>query len=1029
MSEPLCPRGSEWRRWDLQVHTPFSALNNGFGQDFNHYAKTVFETAVENKIAVIGVTDYFCIDGYKRLLALRDDAVSLTDLIGEDHADAARRILLVPNIELRTSVIVTRPGHSDSRVNFHVLFSEKVDPDTIGEHFLRELKFTAEANPDHVDERWSLTSQNLKALGSRLKTEHKEFQKLSDLYVGMSNAVVSHEEVTKTLERQASRFQDKFLLLTPVDEDLSECSWDGQAHLTRKLFIQKSHMLLSANGNTRLFGLGLKHASVHDFIKEFKTLKPCVHGSDAHSYDTLFEPAERRYLWIKADPTFEGLKQVLHEPEDRVFIGSLPTSLQRASSRPTKVVDSVEITKTPGAGILEEWFNCSLPLNAELVAIIGNKGNGKSALADVLGLLGNTPRHQSFGFLKADRFRDPKNNKARHFQASLRWADGSSEGPVSLAADPDAEAVEKVRYVAQNYLEEICNEVGLGKDSRFQAELQQVIFSHVEDSERLGFETLDQLLEHKSEEVSKGIDILVGELTEINASIVAQEERLTAKHRKTLDLQLAEKRRESDAHDQAKPAPVVKPEDDPGSKQQSQQTTADIEAKRQSLRELEASIRELKAQDGRLARRKSAAERLSTKLKNLQRQVEVSLSEAAADLSEVGLTRDQIVTFQVVSAPIDEVIHQVDVERAALTAELDPDRPDSRESRRAATEKGIENLQESLSAPHRLYQEYLQQLKEWEAARGDILGSAHQPGTIRFLEQAIRDLDGAPKELRALAKARDRKALEILREKQRLRKYYEDYYGSVQEFLSSHHLAASDTFKVTFTVTIVQSGFAESFLGQINQRKLGYFAGVEEGAAALKRLTDSTDWNSGRSTIRFARQVVARLKNDGGNKRDVHEQLMQGRTVQALYDFIFSFGYLSPIYKLTWDGKGLEQLSPGERGNLLLIFYLLVARDDIPLVIDQPEENLDNQTVVRTLVPCIKDAKKRRQIVMVTHNPNLAVVCDAEQVIYAEIHKERLNEVSYVGGSIEDPVINQRIVDVLEGTRPAFDKRDARYQP
>ena len=265
----------------------------------------------------------------------------------------------------------------------------------------------------------------------------------------MLNAVVSHEEVTETLERQASRFQDKFLLLTPADEDLSECSWDGQAHLTRKLYIQKSHMLLSANGNTRLFGLGLKHPSVRDFIKEFKTLKPCVHGSDAHSYDTLFEPAERRYLWIKADPTFEGLKQILHEPEDRVFIGTIPASLQRAPSRPTKVVDSVEITKTPGASILEEWFNCSLPLNAELVAIIGNKGNGKSALADVLGLLGNTPRHQSFGFLKEDRFRDPKNNKARHFQASLRWADGNAEGPVSLAADPDAEAVEKVARVCR----------------------------------------------------------------------------------------------------------------------------------------------------------------------------------------------------------------------------------------------------------------------------------------------------------------------------------------------------------------------------------------------------------------------------------------------------------------------------------------------------------------------------------------------------------------------------------------------------
>jgi predicted ATP-dependent endonuclease of OLD family len=175
--------------------------------------------------------------------------------------------------------------------------------------------------------------------------------------------------------------------------------------------------------------------------------------------------------------------------------------------------------------------------------------------------------------------------------------------------------------------------------------------------------------------------------------------------------------------------------------------------------------------------------------------------------------------------------------------------------------------------------------------------------------------------------------------------------------------------------------------------------------------------------------VVERLKGEGAASRGIQEQLVQSETVQGLYDFLFSLGYLSPIYRLTWDGKGLEQLSPGERGNLLLIFYLLVDRDDIPLVIDQPEENLDNQTVVRTLVPCIKDAKKRRQIVMVTHNPNLAVVCDAEQVIYAEIRKDQGNEVRYIGGSIEDPVMNQKIIDVLEGTRPAFDQRDARYQP
>jgi hypothetical protein len=269
----------------------------------------------------------------------------------------------------------------------------------------------------------------------------------------------------------------------------------------------------------------------------------------------------------------------------------------------------------------------------------------------------------------------------------------------------------------------------------------------------------------------------------------------------------------------------------------------------------------------------------------------------------------------------------------------------------------------------------------------------------------------------------------VLREKQKLRRYYEKYYGAVQQFLSSHPLAASDHFKVTFNVAIVQSGFHEEFLGKINQRRTGAFAGVEEGAAELKRLLDVTNWNSAKSVLRFTRELLARLKTVNGRVLDISEQLRQGESVQVLYDYIFSFGYLSPIYRLTWEGKGLEQLSPGERGNLLLIFYLLVDRDDIPLVIDQPEENLDNQTVVKTLVPCMKDAKRRRQIVMVTHNPNLAVVCDAEQVIYAEIHKDRGNEVIYLSGSIEDPVVNKKIVDVLEGTRPAFDKRDAKYLP
>ena len=64
---------------------------------------------------------------------------------------------------------------------------------------------------------------------------------------------------------------------------------------------------------------------------------------------------------------------------------------------------------------------------------------------------------------------------------------------------------------------------------------------------------------------------------------------------------------------------------------------------------------------------------------------------------------------------------------------------------------------------------------------------------------------------------------------------------------------------------------------------------------------------------------------------------------------------------------------------------------------------------------------------MVTHNPNLAVVCDSDQIIHAEIRKEQASEVIFTPGAIENPEINQRVIDILEGTRPAFDKRDSKY--
>jgi hypothetical protein len=194
------------------------------------------------------------------------------------------------------------------------------------------------------------------------------------------------------------------------------------------------------------------------------------------------------------------------------------------------------------------------------------------------------------------------------------------------------------------------------------------------------------------------------------------------------------------------------------------------------------------------------------------------------------------------------------------------------------------------------------------------------------------------------------------------------------------------------------------------------------------------DFNDESDVVAFLDEIMDHLvydRRDPANPQRVRiaGQLRQDRTVISLYDYIFSLEFLRPRYVLKLGGKELGQLSPGERGILLLAFYLLIDKDNIPLVIDQPEENLDNQTLYEFLVKCIKEAKKRRQIVLVTHNPNLAVVCDAEQVVCCSIDKVQGNRIEYESGAIENPSINKRIIDILEGTKPAFDNRKLKYEP
>lgn len=1027
------PRGSEWRKWDLHVHTPFSIMNNEFGDDFDEYAKTLLQKAIHNKIAVIGVTDYFSIEGYKHLKLLLKDRERLEAIIGVNLAQEARKIYFIPNIELRLSVIVKRKDGRDSKVNFHVIFSDDVDVHTIEDYFLRELKFTAEANPGHFDERWSLTLNNLEDLGKKLKAQHVEFRDRSDLYIGMLNAVVSHEDVTKVLENQASRFKDRYLIVVPVDEDLSEISWNGQGHLPRKILIQKSHMIFSSNLGTRQFCLGKKHSTIKDFKDEFKSLKPCIHGSDSHCYDTLFEPAEKRYVWIKADPTFQGLRQLLNEPEGRIYLGDVPPCILRIEEKATKYMSEVQFERTDLAKENQTWFFGDLPLNHGLVAIIGNKGNGKSALADILALLGDThvsDTLNNFSFLNQDRFLDPKAKLGGMFSAKITWRSGL-EITRRLDESIDKSAVELVKYIPQKYLESICSELKESNKTEFYRELMEVIFSHVEDADRLGKETLSELIDYLTNEKEESISQLVDELEDINIEIVYLENQLTGEYRKSLEAQLVQLYSELKAHEEVRPAEVKEPEEDMQAQEVMKKITSELLDLQRRTSELEKGLSSNKEINRKSALQIAAAEKLLTRIDNLERQMNTFYSESAEDGNVLELDVKEVVTLKVNLHPI----HDVQSRAKKLSLDAKTSLNENVEDSLAAQTKMIRDEMKArhlhLDEPNRKYQSYLQQLADWQKKHEEIIGSIENTTSIVGLKAKLAALDDLPAHLDGLKNKRKDNVREIFKAKEQLLEEYRKLYSPVQEFINRHHMSKKHEI-LQFFASIKVDGLVDGLMYMINKGRKGSFQGEQEGRDRLRVLVSSSDFSTGDGVQSFLESVQEHLEYDKreGNSKKVllRDQLRQQVSPENLYNFLYGLSYLKPRFELRWQNKPLDQLSPGERGNLLLVFYLLIDKRDIPLIIDQPEENLDNQTIATMLVPAIKEAKERRQIIIVTHNPNLAVVCDADQIIHSQLDKTNGNRVVYTSGSIENPGITELIVDVLEGTKPAFDLRDAKYE-
>lgn len=754
---------------------------------------------------------------------------------------------------------------------------------------------------------------------------------------------------------------------------------------------------------------------------------PLVICSDNHNAK---EFKVKESTWVEADTTLDGLKHAILESESRFFIGQLPEKVARVENNSTRYIEGIEIHKKPGSKFAESWFDSDLQLNEGLVAIIGNKGSGKSALADIIGLLGDSKQESSFSFLNETKFREVKNNKSQHFVGTLKWKSGN-RSTKDLSEHVGKNTVELVKYIPQNYLEKICNEISSSQESEFDKELKKVIFSHVDPADRLEKESLDEAIEERTGEVSNAISSRKKELSSINQKIIELEEMQDDSYRESIQNQLKVKREQIAAHDKRKPKVVPRPDKavkDPAT----QKILGDLKAAKRELDDLTKEIAETENQRSKAAKLIALVDNLKQRFENFSQEYEELARSSSPELRKIGIDLSDILTVKIDLSRLTDLRKKSLADRRALDLKLNEQDTKSLVNRKAAAERKMERLKAKLDEPNKRYADYEKALKDWQNKKDEIIGKSNIAGSLRYFEGQLKELSELPDRITEATEQRKQVVREIYTKISELVEVYQTLYEPVQQFIATHELA-KDRFNLKFQVSIVESNFVDTFLEKINQRVSGSFMGTDEARERLRNLLAKYDLNKKDEVISFLEDIINHLKIDmsGENFRpnSIQAQLRKGIKIFDLYEYVFALDYLKPKYSLTLGEKPLSQLSPGEKGMLLLVFYLLIDKEDIPLIIDQPEENLDNQTVFQVLVPCIKEAKNRRQIVIVTHNPNLAVVCDADQVITAQHDKKDNERITYISGSIENSPINKAVVDILEGTKKAFDNRDAKYLP
>lgn len=906
------------------------------------------------RVSVLGITDYFSLRSYKRFVS--------------SCPDDLQSVFAFPNVEMRLSV-ETRTGQG---VNIHLLISpEDKDHVAKAEEQIRRLEF----NFDGED--YPCTDEGLTRLGRRYLVGDAHAAPEKALVEGASQFKVSFDKLKELFKRSEWLQRNVLVAVAAGNDGLGGFSRDSSFWALREEIARFADVIFSGQPNERRFWLSEHHLAANGLRR-----KPCLHGSDAHELAKVLKPSDDRLCWIKGDASFESLRQTLVEPERRVWIGANPpTDAAGASTINALFVEAAPWMMTP-----------AIELNSGLVTVIGAKGSGKTALADLIALAAEAQEEEPNPASFLQKARDLLNG----LEARLQWRDGSeSSGAVDASwfwEEP------RVQYLSQQFVERLSAADDLAEP--LVAEIERVVFSAIPTDARMEATSLTELRTVMLEDCRLDVEYQQGVIRDQTATLAVEHGVKQSLKQRRANLDSAS-RSLALLEDQLKKLPVG----------------AGTEAKIADLGAVGNELHRLQTLVAAGQRRVVALQAVISDVRRIE-------AQAAASIDRLRTSNPDLLTPEIwqsltpalptsAYAAITTLIEQTELE---VKGYRENGLPSAATPRRSMV---------ALEAEKARLEKALGEIDSRAKTRAKIEGQL--PGARQAVANAQKEVDwalGADARGKVASDRRFDAYQEVFgglrKEATTLERLYEPLLERIKEEPKLQ--------KLTFTVGRVIDLDAWIFRGEelFDLRSLPFM-----GRGALERIAKAEladAWREGEpETVRQA--LVGFYERYFVNEpRPISTA---GTSPADIGSWLFSTDHIRVQYGIEYEGVPISRLSPGTRGIVLLTLYLGLDKwDSRPLVIDQPEENLDPSSVQEDLVPFFREAATRRQIIMVTHNANLVVNTDSDQVIVATSSRsagKALPRIRYHAGGLEDPHIREDVCVLLEGGSEAFRKRGERY--